>query len=200
MQGELGVWDGRERRVQAQVPGPQDEAELPVHHVQDRRADAAGGGGQAGSAGRDLRRLHGLLARQRVPLRRLRLRLRHRRELPEEQDLLRLLVINQPDPVVSICKYIYRCWLKLDPHCIALPGHGQVPGHVEGEEQDAVRELQGPVQARAGRHPGGAPGHRPERDEHGHCQGASPLNQRLLLYRFPVHAAVSSVPEFSFSV
>jgi hypothetical protein len=71
MQGELGVGDGRERRVQAQVPGPQVQAELPVHHVQDRRAHPAGGGGQAGEAGRHLRRLHRLHARQRVPLRRL---------------------------------------------------------------------------------------------------------------------------------
>jgi hypothetical protein len=91
--GELGVGDGRERRVQAQVPGAQVEAKLPVHHVQDQRADAAGGGGQAGAAGRHLRRLHRLHARERVPLRRLRLRLHHRRELPEEQDLVHLLVI-----------------------------------------------------------------------------------------------------------
>jgi hypothetical protein len=54
MLGELGVWDGRERRVQAQVRGPLGEAELPVHHVQDRRADAAGGGGQGGAARRGL--------------------------------------------------------------------------------------------------------------------------------------------------
>jgi hypothetical protein len=54
MQGELGVWYGRERRVQARVPGPQGEAELPVHHVQDQRADAAGGGGQAGATRRHL--------------------------------------------------------------------------------------------------------------------------------------------------
>ncbi|KAM3369358.1 hypothetical protein ACQJBY_017326 [Aegilops geniculata] len=140
--GELGVGDGRERRVQAQVPGAQGEADLPVHHVQDQRAVAAGGGGPGGAARRDLRRLHRHHPRRRVPLRRLRLRLRHRRELPEEQDLLHLLV----------------------------------PGHVQGEEQDAVRQLQGQVQEGAGRLPGGAAGHRPQRDDIGHRQGQSPLN------------------------
>jgi hypothetical protein len=42
-------------------------------------------------------------ATQRVLLRRLRLQLRHRRELPEEQDLLRLLVCNEPTMIICTC-------------------------------------------------------------------------------------------------
>jgi hypothetical protein len=42
-------------------------------------------------------------ATQRVPLRRLRLHLRHRGELPEEQDLLRLLVCNKPTMIICTC-------------------------------------------------------------------------------------------------
>ncbi|XP_064952949.1 uncharacterized protein LOC135609082 isoform X1 [Musa acuminata AAA Group] len=88
---ECGLGNGGARRVQAQVLGPEGEEELPVHRLQDRREDTAGDGGEAGPTRRDLRRLHRLLAGRRMPLCRLRLRLRHRRALPEEQDLLHIL-------------------------------------------------------------------------------------------------------------
>jgi hypothetical protein len=62
----------------------------------------------------------------------------------------------------------------------------QGPGYIEGEKQDAVRELQGPVQEGAGWHSGGATSNRPERNEHGHRQVASPLKQPRPLH---LHAA-----------
>ena len=92
MAGEFCVRAGGERRVQVQVPGAEDEEGVQVHRVQDRRQ---GHGDQGGEARADCRGLRGLRRhppRRRVPLRRLRPRLRHRRELPEEQDLLLLLV------------------------------------------------------------------------------------------------------------
>ncbi|ONM15159.1 Actin-depolymerizing factor [Zea mays] len=59
---------------------------------------------------------------------------------------------------------------------------------LEGQEQDAVRELQGPVQEGAGGHPAGAAGHRPQRDEHGHCQGASSLKRKTRIRSRDRHA------------
>ena len=82
--------------MQTQVPGTQGEEELPFHRVQDQRERAAGGGGQAWRARWKLRCLHCLLARRRVPLRGVWFWLRHWWELPEEQDLLHLLVTLQP--------------------------------------------------------------------------------------------------------
>ncbi|ONM23628.1 actin depolymerizing factor2, partial [Zea mays] len=89
--GELVVRPGGERRVQGEVPGSEGAAELPVHRVQDRRQGHGDQGGPPRRAEPGLRRLHRQPPRRRVPLRHLRPRLHHRRELPEEQDLLLLL-------------------------------------------------------------------------------------------------------------
>jgi len=62
--------------------------------------------------------------------------------------------------------------------CVLLPQTlMQGPRYIEGEKQDAVCKLQGPVQEGAGRHSGGAPSNWPEWNEHGHHQVASPLKQ-----------------------
>lgn len=53
----------------------------------------------------------------------------------------------------------------------------QGPRYIEGEKQDALCKLQGPVQEGARRHSGGATSNWPERNEHGHHQVASPLKQ-----------------------
>jgi hypothetical protein len=82
--------------VQGEVPGSEGAAELPIHRVQDRRQGHGDQGGPPRRAEPGLRRLHRQPPRRRVPLRDLRPRLHHRRELPEEQDLLLFLVIIIP--------------------------------------------------------------------------------------------------------
>jgi hypothetical protein len=89
---ELCVRAGGARRVQGQVPGAEGAPELPVHRVQDRREGHGDPGGAPRGDQPGIRRLHRQPARRRVPLRNIRPRLHHRRELPEEQDIFLLLV------------------------------------------------------------------------------------------------------------
>ena len=74
---------------------------------------------------------------------------------------------------LSLLKRKLEHWIGVLLHQTLMQG----PRYIEGEKQDAVRKLQGPVQEGARRHSGGAPSNWPEWNEHGHHQVASPLKQ-----------------------
>lgn len=78
--------------MQELVHGDEMEEGAQVHRVQDRRGVSIGDGRQGGRAGGRLRRTRRVAAGGRLPVRRVRLRFRHRRQLPEKQDLLHCVV------------------------------------------------------------------------------------------------------------
>uniref|UniRef100_A0A0E0LJI0 Uncharacterized protein n=1 Tax=Oryza punctata TaxID=4537 RepID=A0A0E0LJI0_ORYPU len=77
---------------QERVLGAEEEEGAPVRDIQDRRQEGGDRRREDRRAGGELRRLHGLASRRRLPVRRLRSGFRQRRQLQEEQDILHLLV------------------------------------------------------------------------------------------------------------
>lgn len=77
---------------QERVLGAEEEEGAPLRDFQDRRQAGGDRRREDRRAGGELRRLHGVAARRRLPVRRLRSGFRQRRQLQEEQDILHLMV------------------------------------------------------------------------------------------------------------
>lgn len=77
---------------QDHIPRAPEEEDSSLRRLQDRRTQKPSCGWEDRKPGRELRRLLSFSPRQWLQIRCLRLRFRHRWELPEEQNLLRRLV------------------------------------------------------------------------------------------------------------